>query len=178
MLLVGHFLASRAETWADLGIDRRQPARDIGSAVAIAAIIGGAGLGLYLAAFHLGLTRAVIPVDEGGSWWQVPVLVLSAVRFGIVEEVIGVGYLTRRLGQLRWTPWAIIVTGATLRGAYHLYQGYGAFVGNAVMGALFVRWRLAGRRTGSLVIAHALIDCVSFVGWVLLHDHIGWLPGA
>ena len=59
---------------------------------------------------------------------------------------------------------AAIVASAFLRGAYHLYQGFGGFVGNLVMGLLFgwlfTRWR----RTVPFVVAHAVIDAVAFVG--------------
>ena len=32
---------------------------------------------------------------------------------------------------------AVIVTSALIRGSYHLYQGFGGFVGNVVMGVIF-----------------------------------------
>ena len=64
-------------------------------------------------------------------------LVLSAIRHGIVEEVIVVGYLLDRLGKLAGAPPAAISASAMLRGSYHLYQGFGPFIGNAVMGVVF-----------------------------------------
>ncbi|MRT44417.1 CPBP family intramembrane metalloprotease, partial [Xylella fastidiosa subsp. multiplex] len=71
-------------------------------------------------------------------WWKYPVLVLSAMQNAILEEVVVVGYLLRRLGQLGWTPGAALVASAVLRGSYHLYQGIGGFLGNMVMGVVFV----------------------------------------
>ncbi len=176
VLLVGYLLRQQGDTWSDVGMDRTQKSSDLAQGVTIAALIGGGGLALYLAAFHLGLSRAVIPVDDGGVWWQIPILILSALRFGLLEETIVVGYLLRRLQQLGWGTWPATMLSALLRGSYHLYQGYGAFVGNAIMGVLFARWRLSGRRTMPLVIAHFTIDAVTFVGWIALNRRLNWLP--
>ena len=176
VLLVGYLLKQQGETWSDIGMDRTKPTSDLVQGISIAALIGGGGLALYLAAFHLGLSRAVIPVDDGGVWWQIPILLLSALRFGLLEETIVVGYLLRRLQQLGWGTWPATLFSSLLRGSYHLYQGYGAFLGNAIMGVLFARWRFSGRRTLPLVIAHFTIDAVTFVGWIALNRHFTWLP--
>jgi membrane protease YdiL (CAAX protease family) len=70
---------------------------------------------------------------------------------------------------------AVVVTSALIRGSYHLYQGFGGFVGNAVMGLLFGWVYTRTRRVGPLVVAHTLLDVVAFVGYALLKDHLGWL---
>ena len=75
-----------------------------------------------------------------------------------------VGYLITRLRQLgRTAPWAIGLA-AVLRGSYHLYQGFGAFIGNAVMGVVFGWFFLRTRRVMPLIVAHTILDTVSFVG--------------
>jgi len=44
------------------------------------------------------------------------------------------------------------------------------------MGAIFaVLYRRWGRVT-PLIVAHALIDSVAFVGYATLHGHVSWLP--
>ncbi len=64
---------------------------------------------------------------------------------------------------------------SVLRGTYHLYQGFGAGLGNLVMGLVFgYAWTRTGR-LWPLVIAHGLIDTVAFVGYALLAGHLGWL---
>jgi membrane protease YdiL (CAAX protease family) len=67
---------------------------------------------------------------------------------------------------------AQIVISALVRGSYHLYQGFGGFVGNFVMGLAF-GWfyRRFGRLT-PLVVAHFLLDAASFVGYALLSNII------
>ena len=68
--------------------------------------------------------------------------------------------------RMRWPAGAL--TSALLRGSYHLYQGVGAFLGNAVMGLVFVwAYRRWGRVT-PLIVAHFLLDAFSFVGYALL----------
>ena len=58
------------------------------------------GIAFYLAARGLGFNLTVVPEALPDVWWKYPVLVLSALQNAILEEVIVVGYLLRRLGQL------------------------------------------------------------------------------
>jgi membrane protease YdiL (CAAX protease family) len=80
-----------------------------------------------------------------------------------------------RLRQMAWRTGWVVAASALLRGTYHLYQGFGAFVGNAIMGVVFglvyVRWK----RVMPLVVAHAILDMVAFIGYTLAKDHISWL---
>jgi membrane protease YdiL (CAAX protease family) len=157
-----------------LGLDLRRPRLDLGRGLALAAAIGIPGLWLYLAATALGFNTQVSPANLAGAWWTVPVLVLSAVQNAMLEEVVVVGFLLTRLEQAGWSARWAIGTSAVLRGAYHLYQGFGGFVGNVLMGLVFgLVWR-RWRRVGPLVVAHALIDIVAFVGYALLKDHLPW----
>jgi uncharacterized membrane protein len=41
-----------------------------------------------------------------------------------------------------------------------------------IFGVLFLRWR----RTNPMIIAHALINSVAFIGYTLLAGHVSWLP--
>ena len=166
------FLLSQDGTSAlrRLGIDRSQPVRDLALGVGLAALIGVPGLGLYFVGRALDLTATVVPSALNAYWWTVPVLVLSALKNAVLEEVVVVGYLMDRLPRLGWKPWQVVTASAVLRGSYHLYQGFGAFVGNAVMGVVFA---LVYRRTGrlpALIVAHTVLDIVAFVGYALLKD--------
>jgi membrane protease YdiL (CAAX protease family) len=176
VLLVLYLMARSGEPPSVMGLDASQPGRDLARGAVIAAVIGGAGLGLYIAAFNLGISLNVVPESLPNVWWRIPVLLLSAAHDGILEEILVIGYLLRRLGQLGWTPWRAIVAAAILRGSYHLYQGFGAFLGNFVMGIIFgILYRRWGRVT-PLIIAHALIDAVTFVGYTALVGKVSWLP--
>lgn len=148
-----------------LGLDRRNWLGDLGGGAALAAVIGIPGLGLYLAARGLGINTSVAPANLPDIWWAVPVLILSALQNAVLEEVIVVGYLVTRLRQLRWSIPAVVAASAVLRGSYHLYQGFGGFIGNAAMGVVFALVFLKWRRIGPLIVAHTLLDVVAFVGY-------------
>ena len=160
---------------AGLGLDLRRPWRDLGLGVGLAVLIGVPGLGFYLAARAMGSNTTVAAANLGETWWTVPVLVLSALQNGIVEEVIVVGYLLTRMEQAHWRLPVAIGVSAVIRGAYHLYQGFGGFIGNVVMGIVFALvWRRT-RRVAPLVVAHTLIDVVAFIGYAVLKGRVGWL---
>lgn len=177
VVLVGHLLLrERAGGLRAIGFDRQRPGFDLSRGTGLAAAIGGSGLLLYLGARAAGANLTVVPEALPDVWWKIPVLIASAVQNAVLEEVIVVGYLLRRLGQLGWTPMAALVASSLLRGSYHLYQGVGGFLGNMVMGAIFVLLYRRWRRVGPLVAAHALIDTVAFVGYAVLAGRVGWLP--
>ncbi|WP_323743034.1 MULTISPECIES: CPBP family intramembrane glutamic endopeptidase [unclassified Rathayibacter] len=150
-----------------LGLDLRRPWADLRSGAALAVLIGAPGIAFYALGRLLGITVAVNASPQDYLWWTIPVLVLSAIRAGIQEEVIVVGYLFARLGDLGWGRWRILAASALLRGSYHLYQGIGPFLGNVVMGLVFGLFYQRFGRTLPLVIAHSIIDIVSFVGYPL-----------
>jgi membrane protease YdiL (CAAX protease family) len=176
VVLVLYLMARSGEPPSVMGLDPSEPVADTLRGAVLAALIGGTGLALYLTAFHLGISLNVVPESLPAVWWRIPVLILSAAHDGILEEILVVGYLLRRLDQLGWAPWKAIVFSAVLRGSYHLYQGFGAFVGNAAMGVIFgILYRRWGRVT-PLIIAHTLIDAVAFVGYAALHGRVSWLP--
>lgn len=156
-----------------IGVDRAQPWRDLGYGAALAALIGIPGLGLYAVGRALDLTTTIVPAALNDYWWTVPVLILSAVKNAFLEEVIAVGYLVTRLEELRWSAAASVGASAMLRGSYHLYQGFGPFLGNALMGLIFAEWFRRKRRVAPLIVAHTILDVVAFVGYQLLGDTLG-----
>ncbi|TFC01929.1 MULTISPECIES: CPBP family intramembrane glutamic endopeptidase [Cryobacterium] len=162
-----------ASSFRRLGFDLTQPRRDLAGGVLLVLAIGIPGLGLYLAGRALGITVAVVASPIDTFWWTIPILLFSALRAALSEELIVVGYLFTRLRELGWSTWTIITASALLRGSYHLYQGIGPFVGNAAMGVVFgwcyTRWG----RTAPLVVAHTILDVVSFVGYPLA---LSWWP--
>jgi CAAX protease family protein len=158
-----------------IGLGRIRWRSDVLGGVGLAVLVGLPGLGLYVAARALGMSVSVVPSTHENSWWHIPVLILLAFANGWAEEVIVVAFLLTRLQQLRVNPVAALVATSLLRGAYHLYQGWGAGLGNAAMGLVFGHvWRRTGR-LWPLVIAHGVIDTVAFVGYALLASHLGWL---
>jgi hypothetical protein len=172
-----------------IGLGRIRLRGDVLPGLVLAAVIGVPGLGLYLIAHALGVSVTIVPSSLGDHWWRLPVLVLSALANAVAEEVLVVAYLITRLRALGWSANRALAGSALLRGGYHLYQGLGGGVGNLVMGLVFARfWQhtaataTTASRAGTiarlwpLVLAHATIDTVAYVGYTVLHGHVSWLP--
>lgn len=157
-----------------IGFDRRRPVLDVGGGAVLALAIGIPGLALYLGAQAIGVNATVVPTDLAAHWWTTPVLVLAAAENAMLEEVVVLGYLLTRLERIGWTAPAAIATSALLRGSYHLYQGFGGFLGNVVMGIIFGLIFRRVRRVGPLVVAHTLLDVGAFVGYTIVGDPTTW----
>ena len=127
-------------------------------------------------AFKAGISLDIVAAGLPDVWWRFPVLVLSALQDGILEEVLVVGYLLSRLRLLGVSPASAVAIAAVLRGSYHLHQGIGPFIGNVIMGVIFGVLFLRWRRTNPMIIAHTLINSVAFIGYTLLAGHVSWLP--
>lgn len=183
VVLALHFLSSSAEGipgplsagLARIGLCRRGPGsvrHDVLWGTGLAAAIGLPGLGLVYAAKALGINVTIVPSALNSHWWTIPVLILSACENALLEEVVVVGFFVTRLRELGLTSRGAVAASAVLRGSYHLYQGFGAFLGNAVMGVVFATFFVRKRTVLPLFIAHAIIDSVSFVGYYLLKDRL------
>ncbi len=174
--LVAYLLVLSRVSPREVWFGRGGVGRDVARGAAIAAVVGSTGLAFYLATYALGLNLTVVPDGLTEVWWHYPVLVLAALQNAVVEECIVIGFVLLRLRELGLTYPTAIGLSALLRGSYHLYQGFGGFVGNLVMGLLFgwlyQRW---GRVT-PLIVAHTLLDIGAFVGYALLVDHVSWIP--
>jgi membrane protease YdiL (CAAX protease family) len=159
-----------------LGISFDRPAFDLGWGFGLAAAIGIPGLLLVYVAAKLGLNAQIVPAALQPVWWAIPVLIIAAVQNAVLEELIVVGYLITRLSSFGWRVAAIVAASALLRGSYHLYQGFGAFVGNAIMGVVFALFFVKFKRVMPLIIAHSLLDIAAFVGYTLLPKAwLSWL---
>ncbi|MEO7070745.1 MAG: type II CAAX endopeptidase family protein [Nostocoides sp.] len=158
-----------------IGFDLGKPLQDLGRGALIAAAVGIPGLGLYAAARALGLNTTVAAANLTDHWWAVPVLILAAGQNAVLEEVVMIGYLYRRWLGAGWSLPRVMILSALIRGSYHLYQGFGGFLGNAAMGLIFGWVYTRTKRVAPLVVAHTLLDVVAFVGYTLLKGHLSWI---
>jgi len=158
-----------------IGLDRLRPRLETLQGLGIAALIGIPGLGLVILARHLGVNAQLEASGLADVWYRYPVLVAEGIQNGVLEEIVMIGYLLTRLRARNWPAWQAVLVSALIRGSYHTYQGIGGFVGNLVMGLLFGWWFTRTRRVLPLVIAHSVIDIVSFVGYAALHGRVGWI---
>ena len=95
--------------------------------------MGLTGLAWYLIAYRAGINLSVSAQGLPDQWWRTPILVLGALENAVVEEVVVLGFVLHRLRQIGWGWPGAIWTSALIRGSYHLYQGFGGFIGNVVM---------------------------------------------
>lgn len=169
-------LLMRSPAGRDLGIGlRRLGLREVGVGLGFAGAIGIPGLGLVYVARQLGLNAEIVVTSFPDVWYRIPTLLLEAFQQGIGEEVVVCAFVLTRLAQLGWSNPRALAVESVLRGSYHLYQGFGGFVGNAVMGVIFGWWFQRTKRVWPLIIAHAVIDAVSFIGYVYLHGRVSWI---
>jgi len=175
--LLALLLLSRAPALPGFGIglDRLRLRRETLQGLGIAALIGLPGLGLVILARHLGINAQLEGSGLADIWYRYPVLILDGIQNGVLEEIVMIGYLLTRLRELNWPPWRAVLLSAVIRGSYHTYQGIGGFVGNLIMGALFGWWFTRTKRVLPLVIAHSVLDIVSFVGYAALHGRVSWI---
>src|SRR5436190_12407875 len=159
--LVFHLIRRNREDLRDFGLATDTIAGDVPFGLGIALVVSAVGLGLYLSAIALNVNRFVVPVPPLGHWWTVPVLLLGSLQNGLLEDVVVVGYLIHRLEQLGWAAPAALVASALLRGSYHLYQGWGSFLGNLLLGLLFGWIFLRRRRVWPLVTADFAVDSLA-----------------
>jgi membrane protease YdiL (CAAX protease family) len=172
--LVTYLVRRSGEGVSAIGLSWDRPRRDLGRGFLLFVVVGLGGIGVYLGAVALGVNRFVVPVPPTGYWWTVPVLLLTAAKAALLEEVVVVAYLVTRLRQLGLTEVSAVSASALLRGAYHLYQGWGGFLGNLAMGLLFGFVFTRTRRAWPIVVAHFLLDVGAGVGYLLFREH---LPG-
>ena len=159
---------STGKPFRSIGLTLDSPKFWLPRGILMAAAIGIPGLGLYILFRLLGWSAKIVPAELPNYWWAIPILLLAAVRAALLEEVLVIGYLFDRLERLGVTARIQVLLSAALRASYHLYQGFGGFIGNFVMGLIF-GW--AYRRWGRvipLVLAHFILDAFSFVGYALI----------
>ena len=164
----------RGSTWSDFGLARP---KSWGRTILIGI---GVTLGI-VASFILlaSLIQLVFPVPQQDlsrleiMYGNFPNLILNVVAAwftaGFIEELLWRGYLMNRLVDLQGNKtklaWVIALVGsAIIFGLGHTYQGLGGVIKITALGLLFGAAFLTVRRNlWPLVIAHAVLDTISFV---------------
>ncbi|MHB8466292.1 MAG: CPBP family intramembrane glutamic endopeptidase [Acidimicrobiales bacterium] len=174
VFLVAYLLVRSADSLATVGVDGTRRADDVRWGIGLALAVGAVGLGFRLAANALGVNLR-LSIGSTGHWWQLAILVAQSAVTALGEEVVVLAFVVHRLRQRGWSDTRAVVASAVVRGSYHLYQGFGGGVANALMGLVFGAVYIRRRRVVPLVLAHFLIDAVATIGYVELHSRWHWL---
>lgn len=151
-----------------MGADGKRPGHDAAWGLGLFLTMGGGTLVLYQAGRALGITAQITTSTLDTTWWTVALLVLTAARHALVEEIIVVAFLADRMRGLGRSWWTVAVVSSVLRASYHLYQGVGPALGNLVMGLVFVWCYRRYGRVMPLLLAHFLLDAAGFLAPQLL----------
>ena len=128
-------LLLRSPAGRGLGIGlHRLGLRELGVGLGFAGLIGIPGLGFVYVARQLGLNAEIVVTSFPDVWYRIPTCCSRPSSRAIGEEVVVCAFVLTRLAQMGWSPSRALATESVLRGSYHLYQGFGGFVGNAIMG--------------------------------------------
>jgi membrane protease YdiL (CAAX protease family) len=155
---------------AAIGLDTKQPRADLALLLPVFVLcdlipIAGGGILLHALGVH-----GPSPATGGLPAYYGVAYVAMALVAGVVEELVVLGYLVRRLEQIGLRPVWVVAIAVAVRGSYHLYYGWGVLpiLAWATVSVLLYR---RFRRLAPFVIVHALWDTGLFLlGHVLLAE--------
>ncbi|MGO8877390.1 MAG: type II CAAX prenyl endopeptidase Rce1 family protein [Acidimicrobiales bacterium] len=147
---------------AAIGLDRQQVRADLALLLPVFALcdlipIVGGSLALHALGVH-----NPSPATGGVPAYYGVAYVAMAVVAGVVEELVVLGYLVRRLEQLGLRPLWVVVLAVAVRGSYHLYYGWGVLPLLLWATASVLLYRRY-RRLAPFIVVHALWDSGIFL---------------
>jgi hypothetical protein len=158
--LVWYLLARAGEGLADIGLGGRKLRMDLALLLPVFIVVqylpqtfGSDLLGwLHLQPFYLGN-----PLLMNSPAAITTVQVISGVMAGVVEEIVVLGFLVRRLEQIGLRTWWVVVIAVLVRVSYHLYEGWYA-VPIALWALVTVLVYLRIRRLLPFILCHIAWD--------------------
>jgi uncharacterized protein len=163
-LLVWYLLARSGEGLTALGLRGRKLRMDLALVLPVFIVVqyipqmfGGHLLGwLHLQSFYTNL-----PTQNHAAITALQVV--AGVVAGIVEEIVVLGFLVRRLEQLGLRPAWVVIIAVLVRVSYHLYYGWGA-VTIALWALVSVLVYLRIRRLLPFILCHIAWDVAIPIG--------------
>jgi membrane protease YdiL (CAAX protease family) len=162
VLLVAYVLARSGESLGSTGLRGDALPADVGQAILLTIAM------IMLAGFVIGVLHGIglqpwsEPTGRGADAAFLPVGWLTALRAGVVEEVVVCGYLLHRLRQLGWDDNRALMTSVAVRASYHVYGGGVLVVFTILFGLIVGRLYQHNRRLTPLVLMHFFYDAALF----------------
>jgi membrane protease YdiL (CAAX protease family) len=145
-----------------IGLDRGNVRGDLALLVVLfvfAFVLPIFGGNVILRLLHIAV---VSPGTGNAPTYYTLISVAGGITAGIVEEIVVLGYLVRRLEQLGYSSSKVLFLAVAVRGSYHLYYGWGVLpilVWATVSVLAYRRYR----RLLPFIVVHALWDSSLFV---------------
>ena len=144
-----------------IGLDRSNLRGDLALVIAVFVfcelipIYGGS------AVIHLLGLHGVTPGNGHAPGYFLVLDLATGLTSGIVEEIVVLGFLVRRLEQLNLPGWAVVLLAVAVRGSYHLYYGWAVLPILAWATVTVVLYRRY-RRLVPFIVVHVLWDSSLF----------------
>lgn len=164
-LLVWYLLARSGEHLTALGLGGRKLRMDLALVLPVFIVVQyiPQTFGLHLLGWlHLQSFYLLYPTQSHAAitTWQV----VAGFSAGIVEEIVVLGFLVRRLEQLGLRPAWVVIIAVLVRVSYHLYYGWGA-VTIALWALVSVLVYLRIRRLLPFILCHIAWDVAIPIGF-------------
>jgi membrane protease YdiL (CAAX protease family) len=140
-----------------IGLDRADPKRDLALVLPVfllCFLIPEAGVSALLRGVGV---SSIAPASQSLPDYYAIAAIVMAVTAGVVEEIVVLGFLVRRLEQGGHSPAVVVTVAVVVRISYHLYYGWGVLP--------ILAWALASvlvyrryRRLGPFIVVHLLWD--------------------
>lgn len=140
-----------------IGLDRTDPKLDLALVLPVFLLCFLApelGVAILL---RSGGVSSIAPAKQSLPDYYAIAAIVMAVTAGVVEEIVVLGFLVRRLEQRGHSPVVVITVAVVVRISYHLYYGWGVLP--------ILAWALASvlvyrryRRLWPFVVVHSLWD--------------------
>jgi len=162
--LVVYLLSTSGEGGSGaIGLDRSHPRPDLALLLPVfllSFLVPELGVSLLLRAADV---RAIAVAAQSLPDYYAVIGVATALVAGVVEEIVVLGFLVRRLEQVGLKPVAVVVVAALVRISYHVYYGWGVLPIAAWAVASVLMYRRY-RRLAPFIAVHGLWD----VGLILV----------
>ncbi|MGA3352229.1 MAG: CPBP family glutamic-type intramembrane protease [Acidimicrobiales bacterium] len=142
---------------AVIGLDRSDPRQDLALLLPVfllCFLVPEDGISLLLQVVHV---HAIVPASQSLPDYFSIVGMVNALTAGVVEEIVVLGFLVRRLEQHGLRPAVVVALAVLVRVSYHVYYGWGVLPIAAWALASVLMYRRY-RRLAPFIVVHVLWD--------------------